>query len=118
MKKLLLVVLLGVFLASESSANITSGSAAPKQLPKVVSINLCADQLVLAFAQPEQILSLSNLSHDPAGSVYFAAAKAYPVNTGQVEEVLPLGPDIIIAGQFTSRYTLELLKSVGLRGPQ
>ncbi len=84
-------------------------------LPSVVSINLCADQLVLAFAKDTQILSLSKLSHDSAGSVYAKAARAYPTNTGQVEEILPLQPDLVIAGQFTSRYTLSLLKSVGLR---
>jgi len=86
------------------------------KLPSVVSINLCADQLVLAFAKDTQILSLSNLSHDSAGSVYADAAKAFPTNTGQVEDILPLQPDLVIAGQYsTSRYTLSLLKSVGLR---
>lgn len=94
----------------------TSSTPADKPaLPTVVSINLCADQLVLAFADDSQILSLSHLSHDPAGSVYADMAKRYPTNTGHVEEVLPLQPDLVIAGQYTSRYTLQLLESVGLR---
>lgn len=112
---LLLVLSVGsvtaeVAFGSEGSDLIDEGT-----LPTVVSINLCADQLILAFAAATQILSLSNLSHDPAGSIYADLARLYPTNTGQVEEILPLQPDLVVAGQFTSRYTLQLLKSVGLR---
>ncbi len=108
-----------VFSTDVQSQTTVAANSKDKQvtlkLPTVVSINLCADQLVLAFADETQILSLSNLSHDAAGSVYAEKARRYPVNTGLVEEVLPLQPDLVIAGQFTSRYTLQLLQSVGLR---
>ncbi len=108
-----------VFSTDVQSQTTVAANSKDKQvtlkLPTVVSINLCADQLVLAFADETQILSLSNLSHDSAGSVYAEKARHYPVNTGLVEEVLPLQPDLVIAGQFTSRYTLQLLQSVGLR---
>lgn len=115
----ILLLLLATSVAAES-AEQASGSTvlAPttdQKLPTVVSINLCADQLILAFADDRQILSLSNLSHDPAGSIYADAARRFSTNSGQVEEILPLNPDIVIAGQFTSRYTLQLLESVGLR---
>lgn len=83
--------------------------------PKVVSINLCADQLLLLLADSEQILSLSNLSHQSAGSYYYEQAQAYPVNEGHAEQVLTLQPDIVIAGQYSSPYTLDLLREVGLR---
>jgi iron complex transport system substrate-binding protein len=83
--------------------------------PTVVSINLCADQLLILLAEPEQILSLSNLSHQSAGSYYFERARAYPVNEGHAEQVLTLQPDLVIAGQYSSPYTLDLLREVGLR---
>ena len=38
-------------------------------LPTVASINLCADQLVLALADPEQILTVSWLAADPEESL-------------------------------------------------
>ena len=41
----------------------------------VASINLCADQLVMLLAEDEQILSLSNLSQQEAGSYYFERAR-------------------------------------------
>lgn len=84
-------------------------------MPKVVSINLCADQLVLALADEKQILSLSNLSHEQAGSYYYNQAINYPVNSGQAGEVLLLNPDLVIVGAYTDRYTLKALDFMGLR---
>ena len=48
----------------------TAPVSADDKLPRIVSINLCADQLLMSFADDEQILSLSNLSHDAAGSYH------------------------------------------------
>jgi len=87
-------------------------------LPRIASINLCADQLLMSFADDSQILSLSNLSHERAASYYVERAREFPSNTGLVEEVLPLQPDLVLAGQFSSPYTLKLLRSVGLRVEQ
>lgn len=90
-------------------------AAADSTAPRVVSINLCADQLVLELAAAEQIVSLTNLSLDPAASVHFKAAQDYPTNKGSVEEVITLAPDLVIAGQFTNRHTLQLLRNVDIR---
>lgn len=84
-------------------------------LPTVASVNLCADQLVLLLAEPEQILSLSNLSHDKAGSYFYSEARHFPVNRGNSEQILKLAPDVIIGGEFTTRYTLKLLDELGMR---
>ena len=40
-------------------------SASPAaNLPRVVSMNVCSDQLLLSLADPEQILGLSRFSRD------------------------------------------------------
>ncbi len=109
--------LLVVVLVFVSAARLDPVSADDK-LPRLVSINLCADQLLMSFADDEQILSLSNLSHDAAGSYHVEKALQFPINKGEVEQVLPLQPDLVIAGQYTDRYTVNLLKSVGLRVEQ
>lgn len=100
---------------SRGETHAANESGKPLQLPKVTSINLCTDQLMLELADPEQILSLTNLSQDPAASVHVKKAKQYPINTGIVEEILPQQPDFVLAGPFTSRYTLQLLQAVGIR---
>ena len=81
----------------------------------VASINLCADQLVLLLADDDQIRSLSNLSHQEAGSYYFEAARNYPINEGHAEQILGLQPDIVIVGQYSNRHTVAMLQAVGLQ---
>ena len=68
-------------------------------LPSIVSTHLCADQLVLSLAVPEQILSLSYKSHDPKRSRYAASAKAYPANRATSEEIIQFKPNIVLASR-------------------
>ncbi len=84
-------------------------------LPRVASINLCADQLVLLLADNDQILTLTNLSHDSAGSYFYEKARQYSANKGYSEKILKLAPDVVIAGQYTALHTVKLLTEVGLR---
>lgn len=81
----------------------------------VVSINLCADQLVMLLARPENILSLSNLSHHPEGSYFYKKAQQFPTTRGEAESILSLAPDLVIAGQYTTRHTVSLLRELGVR---
>ena len=92
-----------------------AGSAHAAELPRVASINTCTDQLLLALADPEQIVGLSPYSRDAARSWAAEAAKRYPKLSGEAEDVLILKPDIVVAGRFTKRATRELLKEKGLR---
>ena len=47
---------------------------------RVVSINLCTDQLAMMLAAPGQLVSVTYLAQDPRASVMTAEARAYPVN--------------------------------------
>ncbi len=87
-------------------------AAAPQ---RVVSINLCTDQLLLALAAEQQILSLSWLASDPHESPVWTAAKRFPSNQGSVEELLVLHPDLVLAGRFTGGFTKGFLKRMGYR---
>lgn len=108
-------LLLAQLFLTTSHAAATDNTGNTTDLPRVASINLCADQLLLEIADPAQILSVTNLSHDPAASIHIDKANNYPANNGIVEEILPLQPDIVLAGTFTSRYTLKLLRATGIR---
>jgi len=83
--------------------------------PRVASINVCTDQLLLALADPQQIVGLSPYSRDPARSWAAAEASRYPKLSGEAEDVLVLKPDVVVAGRFTKRATRELLKAEGFR---
>jgi len=95
-------------------ASVASGAPAGAAAPRTVSINLCADQLLLELADSAQIASLSRLAHDPAASHHLERARRLPVNDGTAEPVLALAPDAVIAGEYSSHYTVRLLEASGL----
>jgi len=85
------------------------------ELPRIASINLCTDQLLVTLADPQQILGLSPYARDPARSWDATKAAQFPKLSGEAEDVLILKPDVVVAGRFTKRATRELLKEKGLR---
>ncbi|WP_428633679.1 ABC transporter substrate-binding protein, partial [Sedimenticola sp.] len=92
---------------------LIADAAEPPQ--RIVSINLCTDQLLLMLGEPGQIASVSHLALEPNSSYMARQAKAYPVNHGKAEEILALKPDLIVAGAYTNRSLVGLLKKLGYR---
>ena len=84
-------------------------------LPRIASMNVCTDQLLLPLADPAQILGLSRFSRDAGQSWAAADARHYPSLSGGAEDVLVLKPDVVVASLFDKRSTRELLKAQGLR---
>ncbi|MFG1348633.1 ABC transporter substrate-binding protein [Xanthobacter autotrophicus] len=81
---------------------------------RVASLNLCADELVLRLADPGQVASVTFLARDPRSSNVAALAREVPMNRGLAEEIVPLAPDLVIVGAFTTRTTTALLRRLGL----
>jgi iron complex transport system substrate-binding protein len=103
--------------AAAAFALFGSGLLAPAPaagLPRIVSMNVCTDQLLLPLADPEQILGLSRYSRDAWQSWAADDASRYKILSGGAEDVLVLAPDIVVASQFDKRSTRELLKEKGL----
>jgi iron complex transport system substrate-binding protein len=82
---------------------------------RVVSVNLCTDQLAMEIAAPGQLLSVSLFARDPLLSSLSAEAMALPVNHASAEEVAAYAPDLVLAGTFTARTTVSLLTRLGYR---
>jgi iron complex transport system substrate-binding protein len=81
---------------------------------RVVSINLCTDQLALAVAAPGQLVSVSRLSQDPRSSAMAGAAARLPANASRAEDVYLRRPDLVLASTFTSRATISMLRRLGV----
>jgi iron complex transport system substrate-binding protein len=81
---------------------------------RVVSLNLCADALVLRLTDRADVQSVSWLARDPENSVVAAEAASVPVNHGLAEEVAALKPDLVVVGAFTNRGTVALLRRLGM----
>jgi len=81
---------------------------------RVVSMNLCSDQLAMLVAAPGQLISVSYLAHDPRSSAMYRQAHSYPINMGRAEEIFLLQPDLVIAGKFSTRDTVSMLKRLNI----
>lgn len=102
---------------------LTPGRAVPSDMPaaaplparplRVMSLNQCADQIVLALLEPERIASVTWLSRDPLTSRMAGAAARVGANYGQAEEVLAANPDLIVTGRYTTGGLKLLLRRLG-----
>jgi iron complex transport system substrate-binding protein len=81
---------------------------------RVVSLNLCTDQLLLALADPDQIGSLSFLARDRTLSFLSDQASAFPANEGKGEAILFGHVDLVLAGGFGAHTKRELLERHGV----
>lgn len=92
-----------------------AGGARAAPPKRVVSMNLCTDQLAMMLAAPGQLHSVSYLASSADTSVLAAEAEHYQKNHGLAEEIFLMRPDLVIAGTFTTRATVEMLKRLGFR---
>jgi iron complex transport system substrate-binding protein len=81
---------------------------------RIVSLNMCADELVLRLADPQHIASVTWLSRDPRDSNVASLAARVPVNHGLAEEIIPLKPDLVVAGAHTTRTAVAMVRRVGV----
>jgi iron complex transport system substrate-binding protein len=82
---------------------------------RIASFNVCADQLVVALADPDQIVALSPNARDPAISVIADRDLPYPLLGRLAESVVPLKPDVILVGPWDRPVTQRMLRALGFR---
>ena len=91
-----------------------AAAGAPAKPQRVMSLNLCTDQLVLQMLPPERIASVTYLSRGPDTGRPAVDASRVPVNYGTSEEVLAEHPDLVIAGTTSTFAARALLKQAGI----
>ena len=86
----------------------------PNRAPaRVMSMNGCTDQLVLALLPRERIASVTTLARDPEYSLLAARAQTIPANRGLAEDVAGVRPDLVVASSFTPPAQLAMLRHLG-----
>lgn len=90
------------------------GAGAQEAPKRVVSMNLCTDQLAMLLADEGQLLSVSDLASDPRMSAMVEQAGKYQTNLGLAEQIYLMQPDLVLAGNFTARASVEMLKRLGV----
>jgi iron complex transport system substrate-binding protein len=104
------------FLSAAICAGVAAvgNGAVAAELPRIASMNVCTDQLLLTLADPQQILGLSRYARDRLQSWAAVDAYRYRILSGGAEDILVLRPGVVVASLFDKRATRELLKEKGL----
>src|SRR5688572_1316535 len=82
---------------------------------RVASLNLCTDELLLALAAPDQIVSVTHLAQNPAETPLWRQARRYRRNDGSLLSVAPLRPDLVVTMGGGARDRLRIAARLGMR---
>lgn len=113
LRRLIPILLLGlltpVLVAAPASDSAVEFSS------RIVSLNLCTDQLLMLLAERERIASVTFMAARAETSMMADKAQGIYLNHGQAEEVIGLSPDLILAGQYGARASVNILQKLGYR---
>ena len=82
---------------------------------RVVSINLCTDELAILLSKPGQLVSVTTLVKDPQLSRYWQLAKRYRSHKVSLEQIISLKPNLVLASQYTPKAIRQRLIRLGYR---
>ena len=92
------------------------GVRKPEGAPqRIMSLNICTDQLLLALVPERRIASLTFMAREAVPLRTWPQAARIPVNYGSAEEVLAARPDMVLTGPFLPALTRQLLERSGAR---
>src|ERR1044072_3875152 len=101
--------------ASLSAISLALAAPAAAAAPRrVASLNLCTDELVLALAAPEQIVSVTHLAQQQAETPLWRQARRYPRNDGSLLSVAGLRPDLVVTMGGGARDRLRIAGRLGI----
>ena len=79
------------------ACSLSAASQAAEAKPaRVVSLNLCTDELLLALADDSQIASVTHLSRQSSETPYWQRARRFRSNDGSLLSVAALTPDLVL----------------------
>ena len=81
---------------------------------RVVSMNLCTDQLAMLIAGEDQLHSVSHVALDPRASAMAAEAARHRINHGRAEEIYLMQPDLVVTSTLSARHSTAMLRRLGI----
>jgi len=99
-----------VMLAAAARPLAAGEGAGPR---RIVSLDLCTDQLLIELGDATRIAAVTRLARDSRLSAIPGKAAALSTTRGEAEDVLAYDPDLVLAGPFGVSPTVELLRRLG-----
>ena len=92
-------------------ACVSSHSDAYERTPpeKIVSVNLCADQMLIALAPRSKIVALGPFSRDPGLSFFSRQAESFPQVRPRSESLFGVDADAITVGPFDNAFMRQMV---------
>ena len=89
----------------------------PAAAVRIVSQTVGTDEMLLALANPGQIMALSKLARDPEFSAVSAEAASYPSldPNGDAESVLKYRPTLVLCANYSRAELMAQLRRAGVR---
>jgi len=81
---------------------------------RIISINLCTDQMVLPMGLGDRLAAVSSLAQDRTLSAYWQAAEDVLAVPAGLEPILLLKPDLVLAGSFGHGRLVAQLERLGV----
>lgn len=106
-------LVLSAFAEPRPAIALASSAETGSRPMRIVSLNLCTDQLLMQMVEPSRIAAVTHLAADPHFSAMAAEAQGLPVTRGTAEEVIALRPDLVLAGTFSARQAVDMLRRLG-----
>ena len=102
----------GIAVTVLSAAALAPAADGAVKPTRIVSMNLCVDEQVLRLTEPKNIASVTWLARENSNVSQLAAQ--VPINHGLAEEIIPQNPDLVLAGIYTTRAAVALLKRTSI----
>jgi iron complex transport system substrate-binding protein len=103
--------LVAVLAVATAASSVPAPGARPS---RIVSLNLCTDQLLLQLVEPARIASLTYLAADPELSTQADRARDLPSVRATAEEVILLRTDLALAGEYGAPEAVSALRRWGI----
>ena len=82
---------------------------------RIVSLALCSDEILLELVSKDRIVAVTNLSNDPGISNIVEQSKdIFKLPNQNVETIVSLKPDIVLAADWHSKDLINALEEMGL----
>ncbi len=104
-----------VAVVSRVMAGVPAHAETAAKPGRIVSLDVCTDQLLIDLVEQDRIAAVTHLAADPLVSAVWDKAKGLTGTRGGAEDVLRHRPDLVLAGPYGVAPTVSLLRRLGAK---